>query len=839
MSKEYNLKLDLKRPSYERLCGFKIGDSLAVINGVMLQNSTSYNLTGLTLRVNFKDSEGNLYFQDATKGVSIINPLEGTFKIDVLSSVLKVEGIIKADISIFKGTQKLTSSTFSMEVVETVYKDGAIIGANGKDLLQEVVEGEAKRITSELKREESEVVREKGEAKREEKEVVRESNEVIREKGYSKMDTRIDNLVLGQGNITEVVDAHLDGVSNKVYPTLKARLDHTSKQLFDSSLSTLTTSNVITFLENATDGLVQIESIRGKTLQDLCDLDVAGASTGIPPNDAFARLNKSPNLTTGKTITLINNNDKKVRYSFSINGAESSLHDLEAYKSKKVTLKENEIMRFMVFFKRDGWTEINVKASKGFMLEGDYTTVSQPTYFDGIKSVGESEGNKIELLSVGKNLFDKATITKGVIFIANTGGTSSKPDGYISDYINVLPNTKYVLKHGLESSAFGHCFYSSDKVYIGGIVSSAGYDTPQVITIPDSCAYIRTSGLFVRLDTQQLEKSDILTPYENFQSDKVEISLGSPLCGLPNGIADEIIGNRVHRRIGKDILNGTSTWALAQATETIATFTKIKSDAKKSGQCICDKFPIEFNNTKEGAYINSYGAIVINILKSKLATPDVVGFKKWLNENNTTIYYELAEQTISSVNSTSLKSFKDGSIILNNAITPIIDLKYPTSISGRLSSVETILDNTVDRTKKLEEGLLTTVTQVIDNKNKIEQLDLDIDALEETLKPYISSKPITYQSNFIGDSIIYKSNHSTFMDFAVTLPNITTDTLVLVGNVPVGFRPATETNIIVAESAGTGMALVNITKSGDIRIRKFGATAIKNIRGNVNYITNN
>ncbi|NFH85090.1 hypothetical protein FDA28_17400, partial [Clostridium botulinum] len=39
------------------------------------------------------------------------------------------------------------------------------------------------------------------------------------------------------------------------------------------------------------------------------------------------------------------------------------------------------------------------------ILEGDWTNKEIPQYFEGIKSVGEAEGNKISILTCGGNLF--------------------------------------------------------------------------------------------------------------------------------------------------------------------------------------------------------------------------------------------------------------------------------------------------------------------------------------------------------------------------------------------------------------------------------------------------
>ena len=271
MSKNFRINLDLKRPDCTPLNGFKQGDNLSVINGTILQDSTPYNLTGLTLRANFKLPDGTVKFQNVT----LTNAIEGEFSITVLSSVLEKTGIILADISVFKEEKKITSSTFRMTVAESVYNDGAIVGEDGKDLLEQILENEADRVNAEKIRKANEIVRIENEDIRKANEVVREDNEFKRKIGYSKMDTRIDNLVLGQGSQTEVIDARLDGITNKLHPTLKARLDDTSNQLTQNSLAIadnkIDADKTKTEVENARDGEANLSTNISKVKSQLAE----------------------------------------------------------------------------------------------------------------------------------------------------------------------------------------------------------------------------------------------------------------------------------------------------------------------------------------------------------------------------------------------------------------------------------------------------------------------------------------------------------------------------------------------------------------------------------------
>lgn len=116
-------------------------------------------------------------------------------------------------------------------------------------------------------------------------------------------------------------------------------------------------------------------------------------------------------------------------------------------------------------------------------------------------------GNK-RFMTLGKNLFNYATVTTGQ-FVNYTDGTTSSNSTYnVTDYIAVSPNTQYTLnfKHQL-------AFYDANKVYISGLNSSY-LTTPYTITTPSNCAFIRTNIKPVDMGMFQIELGNTQTPYE-------------------------------------------------------------------------------------------------------------------------------------------------------------------------------------------------------------------------------------------------------------------------------------------------------------------------------------
>ena len=114
-------------------------------------------------------------------------------------------------------------------------------------------------------------------------------------------------------------------------------------------------------------------------------------------------------------------------------------------------------------------------------------------------------------------------------------------------------------------------------------------------------------------------------------------------------------------RSGEVVLNGSEAISIYRNDDTLNTIafaTRVANDALTSSawdNCIClsDKFntikmqPIYVGIDKECATIsNGNHGVIINISKNKLSTQDVQGFKQWLQANNVTVVYQLAQEKV-------------------------------------------------------------------------------------------------------------------------------------------------------------------------------------------------
>ncbi|BDR67195.1 hypothetical protein K144312032_14230 [Clostridium tetani] len=178
MNKQFDLLIDTKRTCFNAIRGLKEGDNNSVLNITLVQNSLPFDLTDLTIRINYKRPDNKLFLQmaDVTKAT------EGKIKVNILTKVLNLAGEVKADLSVFdKDNRKITSVTFRMFVDASVYKND-YIEPEDMDLIQSVYTEEEKRIKQEKERVEEENIRIKNEENREEQESIRENQEEQRQK---------------------------------------------------------------------------------------------------------------------------------------------------------------------------------------------------------------------------------------------------------------------------------------------------------------------------------------------------------------------------------------------------------------------------------------------------------------------------------------------------------------------------------------------------------------------------------------------------------------------------------------------------------------------------------
>lgn len=282
-----------------------------------------------------------------------------------------------------------------------------------------------------------------------------------------------------------------------------------------------------------------------------------------------------------------------------------------------------------------------IQISNMIVLEGDYTNIDIP-YFEGMTSC------KMPILSTaGKNLFD-GIIEKGNINISNgeiiDGNTSYRS----VNYTKIKMNTIYFIQTN-QNTPIGIRLYDVNKNFISS--NSLGANSYFNSGNAHFVKFVFVTTL--NLENIQLEESSTATSYESYKTSILSTPSDLELCGIGD-VCDtlDLSSGELSQRIGEVVLDGSETdiSMRAETLENTLLFRKHLSDVEISSTTIySDKFdgtPISWNeiitSDKEfiRLYTNDNNALYIRILKSKLETEDVDGFRNWLTKNPLAIKYQ-------------------------------------------------------------------------------------------------------------------------------------------------------------------------------------------------------
>ena len=329
------------------------------------------------------------------------------------------------------------------------------------------------------------------------------------------------------------------------------------------------------------------------------------------------------------------------------------------------------------------------------LLEGDYTNVpiEEVPYINSIKSAGEQEANKYEVVSLSKNLFDKNnykivggsafySTQIGAVSIADTLGDPShkwcvlklsvgKTYSITGDFRNSNPNnwTNAILESCDSDFILGSSYRtlavsknSTDSVFTATVTTTMPYI---FIHIGHSDNY--TAGKQEALDSIMVEENPSCTEYEAYKEHKLTYILPEPLRSLPNGVCDEITTDgMVIRRIKKLQLDGSEEWRSAIFEDAVRfdlTISDVKSDPNWDGRTdvniMCDKLSAEhfmsiYRGEKAGATLYLKGDYRVLVMGFKNEITTLENFKTWLSTNKPTVYYELEEPITHPVDSVAL-----------------------------------------------------------------------------------------------------------------------------------------------------------------------------------------
>lgn len=605
----------------------------------------------------------------------------------------------------------------------------------------------------------------------------------------------------GTSSLEEVIQAR------GKYSTLGERLDKDNEKVYE----TINDKDFISFegedikVEHSKIGFTKDMQIEGMTYQNLIKSNVEigriNSDTGIKfvsipllfakPNTTYTLIfNIKENTTTTNATNFGVYLDGAMHSSEVIYAGSTSMGITQAgrvglckYTFTSIgNIPENPMIS--LGFHEDYGLNYTLTINNIMLLEGDYTQPNSymPEYFEGIKSVGEKEG-KISILSRNKNLFDESTLQSYLVDewynFESEGNSRSNSNFMIYEEKDV--NSKVIMR-GNRANEKAFTTTNKEKYYcqIGlngdvkdnkiwldiklkpntNYIMSTQFDESIVNCVKFKNIQINEGNKKLQYEKQKTDKKEILIPYEfGFK-------------GLPSGAKDLIFnkddGCYVKQNIDKKLFNGSENeqWRVYEAgsNEIFVRFVCSNSllPIKNVLNIICNNFTVYnyggSNPTQEGIFLDNQSNwnVQIYIKRSKLETQDVAGFKKWLQANPVTVYYELdepIEYKITDLNSINLETFKDVTYISSeNEIQPNLSFKAPVDVQATIS---TLRENNAQLSNELE-----VKTQELQEKDKelaneddlLTAKDLDMDfrifELEEQLTPEIAKLSMSHNSPY-------------------------------------------------------------------------------------------
>ena len=317
----------------------------------------------------------------------------------------------------------------------------------------------------------------------------------------------------------------------------------------------------------------------------------------------------------------------------------------------------------------NGWsfTESNGKYQiiKDFMISTENLIEYEPC-----KSTNYTLPTPITLCKIG-DVCDTFDVVSGVLtkkvntWIFNgteAWGLQTNSDSKITRFSTAVPNSNATTKvNNTFSNQMGYIEanvnQSSEGCRFNGATFHLAISTSKLDTADAQglCKYLSNNPLYCYYElATPTTTQHTLIPSTTQTTQEPTFILPQPLRSVPNGICDRLYWdeNKGHYCIEKrvDVLNldGTENWSTANSQDNATTIffqtfinSVFNTSRSADGETIySDKFKYGYVDSTSNEEIRLNGNFLqIRINKNRLETLDVFGFKKWLRQNNTILYY--------------------------------------------------------------------------------------------------------------------------------------------------------------------------------------------------------
>ena len=697
----------------------------AVMEFKLFKDGQEIVLKDQTISLGAERKDGAVIEQDDGFLIKENNVLNITLK----KNIIQVVGVVKIQLYLKDKNGEMASNTFNIRV------NKKLLGAENVEATNDIKS--LNTLVLELKN---------------------NTNKLI-DDTKTKADKLLSGLQETGDNLSDTVKAKTD----KVIEDTKKDYDSLKKTIIDENISIKLQEDIKTLqnglktnqnlsyegysikandtLDSRTEGM----RIGGMTLLNLVKM-----SKGVKERVWFRNDRFSFNPVGVQTLTVLNLTSKILRVQTSkLNNEYSRGFAINANGTKVITLNSDEKLRDVLGMKENGWIIDDEKQFNEFkkgciILLGDYSNISNISYFEDIKSFGEAEQEgdkyKISILSHGKNfvdytMFKASSETKIEINSDNIvlEGNRAYANMWVGlSKLNLIEGRTYYAKLDIEYvSGSNEGYY---EIWINGVKTGKKdfvYNKGDEVTL-----YIFANGN--NFPSKNIIRNVIVSEksednYEHYKCDKKDILIKEPLRGF-EGIEDIIQENNGKVEIIRNIfiatLNGQEDIFVNNATpnQNNTIVFAIKNICKPSSPLICDKFPYLptslFNNRDMESITTGSSdmySLMIRINKNKLETQDVNGFRKWLQSNNIITYCIIntpTKEIVESIN-LDLDTFQDKTYFnILNSMPGSLDFKIPSNLASIVQSHTKdikILYDLIDR---------LIIPNLIENKSDLALLSL-------------------------------------------------------------------------------------------------------------------
>lgn len=257
---------------------------------------------------------------------------------------------------------------------------------------------------------------------------------------------------------------------------------------------------------------------------------------------------------------------------------------------------------------------------------------------------------------------------------------------------------RFILTSAIDNCAVTGGGHATNRYMCDTLKTSGWSQTVDIgitISAPNAFIYNNTLALTSEAIKTWLSQNpttvyyELANPIEEFiepNYDKESIKtyqLDAPLRSLPNGVKDEIVGNKLIRRCGQLLLNGTENWITVPSNDnddTLLFQLNVGGSKASSNELVCCQSTVLVQtankvwstlNTNHCISLNIYGTIHFRCSKALLGSgvDNLQKFKSYLKDNPVPVIYQLSktieksirESNFNEMNFDKQRLFKSGS----------------------------------------------------------------------------------------------------------------------------------------------------------------------------------